>query len=125
MKSIVFLVLLHALLLPACGPAGDDDDSAAGDDDDSAAGDDDDSTVGSFACGEELECKVDAQFCEVGHPGVPGEDGESTPFYSCQPMFPECVNTPDCACIAASASFPVDSCTSGPLGGDTVEIYYP
>ncbi len=102
------------------GVSGDDDDSGVSDDDDSM-GDDDDASPVTFGCGSSLSCTVDAEYCLIGYPGVPN----SSPIRSCEDMPTPCVASPDCACIVANVEFPADGCASGPLGGDTVEVYYP
>jgi len=102
--------------------SGDDDDSS--DDDDSGTADDDDQTpVLVFSCGSVLTCEVDTEYCQIGYPGVRGAD----PEYSCEVLPAACLQSPDCTCISANLELPPGSftCTSGPLGGDTVEVYYP
>lgn len=100
----------------------DDDDSSVSDDDDSStAGDDDDASPVTFGCGSSLSCTVDAEYCQIAYPGV----RNSAPIRSCEDMPAPCAASPDCSCIVANVEFPADSCASGPLGGDTVEVYYP
>jgi hypothetical protein len=101
----------------------DDDDSGTtgDDDDDDSVGDDDDASPVTFSCGPSLSCTVDAEYCQIGYPGVPN----STPIRSCEDMPAPCAVSPDCTCILANVEFPGDSCSSGPLGGDTVELYFP
>lgn len=99
----------------------DDDDSATTVDDDDTSSDDDDAAPVTFACGASLTCTVDAEYCQIGYPGVPN----SSPIYSCEDMPTPCAASPDCTCILGNMEWKPDSCSSGPLGGDTVEIYYP
>jgi hypothetical protein len=102
------------------GPV-DDDDSSVSDDDDDSIGDDDDAAPVTFGCGSSLSCTVDADYCQTAYPGV----RNSAPIRSCEDMPAPCAASPDCTCIVANVEFPADSCSSGPLGGDTVEVYYP
>ena len=98
---------------------GDDDsanDDDSGDDDDSGG----DATL-TFECKTAGTCTVDLEFCQIGYPGVP----PSEPAFTCEAMPAACLANPSCPCIVSNLSFPAETCSSGPLGGDTVEIYYP
>ena len=100
---------------------GDDDDSGVSGDDDDTSSDDDDAAPVTFGCGPSLTCTVDVEYCEIGYPGAPN----STPIRACQDMPAPCAASPDCTCILGNIEWKADSCSSGPLGGDTVELYYP
>ena len=123
----IFLLLLGlsvgcSPLSPSQEDLADDDDS--GDDDDDSGDDDDDSGEGGalgFDCQAAGPCIVDQEFCQIGYPGVP----PSEPAFTCEAMPAPCLANPSCPCIVSNLSFPAETCHSGPLGGDTVEIYYP
>jgi hypothetical protein len=76
-----------------------------------------DSGARTFACGERLTCRSNAQYCYVFIGGAPG----SVPSYSCMDLPAACGATPTCACLPRN---PAASCSMS--GGDlTVRVAAP
>lgn len=72
-----------------------------------------------FACGDDLECSLVSDYCEIFHPGVPGP-----PSYSCQAIPNACVAAPSCRCLDGEGiPGPAGECTAIPGGGLEVEIF--
>lgn len=73
---------------------------------------------GTFACGEDLQCELGVQYCEVASGGA-----RPTIDYSCPAIPDACAATPDCDCILAEIG--VGDCTGTPDTGITVSIAFP
>ena len=69
-----------------------------------------------FACGDSLSCSVGLQYCEIFHPGVPGD-----PSYTCMDLPSECLSDHTCECVAPEPG--PTMCELGGEGGITVEIF--
>ena len=83
----------------------------------------DDECAGMFACGEELECSLAGQYCEVFFPGVKG----APVMYTCQAIPAACAAMPDCQCLEDNDAFPplAGSCMGNAGVGLTVDIFAP
>lgn len=72
-----------------------------------------------FPCGEEVDCLLDGEYCEIFHPGQP----EGMITHTCVPLPEACLDMPDCTCLDEQGVF--GSCMPGPEGGLTVSIFAP
>lgn len=83
----------------------------------------DDECAGMFACGDDLECSLVGQYCEVFFPGVKG----APITYTCQAIPEACAAMPDCQCLEDADAFPplAGSCMGSAAVGLTVDIFAP
>lgn len=107
--------------------SGDDDvaDDDSGDDDmsdDDDSGDDDDSAAATFACGPDIRCAIESEYCEIFYPGAKGAPIQ----YSCPALPDECMETPTCECLALALGSPdSSSCQQGADGSLTWSFFAP
>lgn len=83
----------------------------------------DDECAGMFACGDDLECSLVGQYCEVFFPGVKG----APITYTCRAIPEACAAMPDCQCLEDADAFPplAGSCMGSAAVGLTVDIFAP
>jgi len=83
----------------------------------------DDACAGDFGCGDELQCSLAGQYCEVFFPGVKGADI----MYTCREIPKACAASPDCQCLEDNDVFPAlaGSCMGSAAVGLTVDIFAP
>lgn len=67
-----------------------------------------------FACGTELQCVQDTEYCHIEHPDVGGQPDT----FECPSMPAACAGDPSCACLGGEIAF--DTCSGDP-GSVTVE----
>lgn len=77
-------------------------------------------TDATFACGDDLQCTVGAEYCEVFHPGVMGSDIT----YDCFAAPDECVGGLTCDCLSG-AGVGFQECDDAEGGGVTTQIFAP
>ena len=74
---------------------------------------------GTFACGPDLQCSLDAEYCQE----TVGGALDSGTQYACAPLPKGCAPVPSCACVAETGCG--DTCVLGPDGGLTVTCFAP
>jgi hypothetical protein len=70
-----------------------------------------------FACGDELRCVSDGQYCNIQRSDVAGQPDD----FACQPMPDTCRTDPTCACLEMEDVY-YDQCTGEP-GELTLETF--
>lgn len=80
----------------------------------------DDDACGTFACGDDLECSLNAEYCQAVNPGVKG--GQVT--YSCVDTPAACSDSVDCECLSTALAVP-SMCSEVEPGGLIIQVFAP